>query len=323
MDENLVGYLLKVLEPEEQSAVEAHLEGNADARGKVELLERVLAPLAADAEGPTPPSGLTLATLARIAEHKCRPAAPPPAPPRTSLAPTGGWLRLRRADVFAAAALLVIVGGLALPILLESRKERDRVECENNLRTVWGALAEYSGRTPDQAFPMVEEHGPKSVAGAFVPILHDAGLLTDTHLVNCPARPVQAQPTNVTLADLESAYKNDAEDFARLGRDLAGGYAYSLGYRNGQQLVGLHATDPGTLPILADLPAGGGNSLNHGGSGQNVLYIGGNVRWCVLRTVGESGDDIYVNKHNFLRAGEGRSDTVLGPGDARPADAPE
>ena len=68
-------------------------------------------------------------------------------------------------------------------------------------------------------------------------------------------------------------------------------------------------------------PAGLGmtpGARRHGGAGQNVLYIGGNVRWCVQRTVGQDRDDIYVNKFNLLRAGEGRSDTVLGPGDARP-----
>src|SRR5262249_49245460 len=140
----------------------------------------------------------------------------------------------------------------------------------------------------------------------------------DTRAVSCPARPVQATPVNVTLADLQDVFQRDPDEFARLGADLSGGFAYSLGYRDGQGLIGLRATDPGTLPILADLPAGPGNRPNHGGSGQNVLYIGGNVRWCTSRTVGEAGDDIYVNKHNFLRAGEGRSDTVLGPGDARP-----
>ena len=72
MDENLVGYLLKSLEPDEQHAVEAHLETHPDARAKLELLERALAPLSADAEEPEPTPGLALTTLARIAEHKCR-----------------------------------------------------------------------------------------------------------------------------------------------------------------------------------------------------------------------------------------------------------
>jgi type II secretory pathway pseudopilin PulG len=320
MDENLVGYLLKSLDPDEQHAVEAHLETHPDARAKLDLLERALAPLGADAEEPEPTPGLALMTLARVAEHKCRPLPPAPQPPRSQLAPSG-WPRFRRADVLAAAALLVIVGGVALPILAQARQQRDRVACANNLRTFWGALQEYSDQH-DRAFPMIEQQGARSVAGAFVPILRDAGTVGNTMLVSCPARPTQTELTGSSLVDLQAAYDQGEEEFSRLARDLAGGYAYTLGYRNGATLVGLTADDPDTLPILADVPAGIGNSLNHGGAGQNVLYIGGDVRWCNLRTVGEDLDDIYVNKQNLLLAGVNHSDTVLGPGDARPSGTP-
>ncbi len=198
-----------------------------------------------------------------------------------------------------------------------ARGASDRRACENNLRTVWGALQTY-GDQHQGAFPMVEAEGPRSAAGAFVPVLREAGTLTGATLVSCPARP-EHPAADVALADLEAAYDRGGEEFARAARDAAGGYGYTLGYRgDGATLVGLRADDPDTLPIVADARVGGGNSLNHGGAGQNVLYIGGNVRWCVRRTVGQDGDDIYVNKFNLLRAGEGRSDTVLGPGDARP-----
>jgi hypothetical protein len=318
MDENLVGYLLKSLESDEQHAVEAHLEAHPESRAKLELLERALAPLTADAEDPEPPPGLTLGALARVAEYKCRPVAPAAPPPRSQVAATS-WPRVRRADALAAAALLVIVGGLTLPVLGWARQARERAACENNLRAVWASLSEFSDRTPERAFPKIEADGPRSVAGAFVPILHDTVNLDDTVVVACPARPVRAEPVSVSLGDLVAAYDHNDQEFTRLARDVAGGYAYTLGYRNGPNLFGLTANDPGTLPIVADVPDGNGNSLNHGGSGQNVLYIGGNVRFCTLRTVGEANDDIYVNKQNFLRAGEGRSDSVLGPGDARPS----
>jgi hypothetical protein len=323
MDENLVGYLLKSLDPDEQLAVEANLETHPESRAKLELLERALAPLSADAEESDVPSGLALSTLARIAEHKCRPLPPAPRPPRSQLAPSG-WPRVRRVDVLAAAALLIIVGGLAFPVFARMRLERERTECANNLRTVWGALAEYSDRNADRAFPMVEAEGPRSVAGVFVPILQDAGSFGDNVPVYCPGRSVQPRPTGISVHDLELAFNRSGEEFDGLAREMAGGYAYTLGYRNGPNLIGLTANDPGTLPIVADdLSAGGDNSRNHGGYGQNVLYIGGNVSWCVKRTVGEAGDDIYVNKQNYLRAGADRSDTVLGPGDARPTSPPE
>jgi hypothetical protein len=60
------------------------------------------------------------------------------------------------------------------------------------------------------------------------------------------------------------------------------------------------------------------NSPNHGGQGQNVLYIGGNVRWCANPAAGRDGDNIYLNRDRKVQAGVSRDDTVLGSGDARP-----
>ncbi len=317
MDENLVGYLLKSLEPDEQRAVEAHLEAHPESRAKLEQLERALAPLAADAEDPEPPPGLALAALARVAEHKCRPLPAAPRPVREQPAATG-WFRLRRADALAAAALLVVAAGLALPALVRVYEARDRAACAENLHQVWGALAAYSDQRPGRPFPMVESSGPRSVAAVFVPLLRDAGTLDGTFRVACPARPEPTPVANASLADLEAAYQRGGEEYGRLARNLAGGYAYSLGYRDGATLAGLRAGDDNALPVVADFSPGDGNSPNHGGTGQNVLYIGGNVRWCAARTVGFAGDDIYVNKHNQIHAGEGRVDTVLGPGDASP-----
>ena len=63
-----------------------------------------------------------------------------------------------------------------------------------------------------------------------------------------------------------------------------------------------------------------GNSLNHGGTGQNVLYFGGNVTFATHRHVGVDGDDIYLNKRNRVAAGVNRWDTVLGASAAHPWD---
>ena len=52
---------------------------------------------------------------------------------------------------------------------------------------------------------------------------------------------------------------------------------------------------------------GGGNSINHGG-GQNVLFVGGHVRWCTQPTVGVENDHIYLNQRRVIQAGVRRSD---------------
>jgi hypothetical protein len=55
---------------------------------------------------------------------------------------------------------------------------------------------------------------------------------------------------------------------------------YSLGYFEGGIHRGLHRKSGDGQPILADrLPAPDRPaSLNHGGSGQNVLFLGGRVQ---------------------------------------------
>ena len=59
------------------------------------------------------------------------------------------------------------------------------------------------------------------------------------------------------------------------------------------------------------------NSANHGGSGQNVLYLDGHVNYATSRLVGPSGDDIYLNRRREINAGLGRGDSVLGAGSVR------
>jgi hypothetical protein len=325
MDENLVGYLLNALEPDARRQAETYLQSSPEARARLELLERAVAPLAADAEGPEPPPGLALATLARVAEHQCRPLPAAPRPTPGQRAGGGGLRWARRADVAAAAALLLVVGGLALPALLKARAVYQRATCANNLRTLWGALEAYSDRTPDGSFPKVEADGPRGVAAVFAADLRDAGVLDPEAAVRCPAAGGGPLP-GVGVGDLEAAYRRGPDDFAAAVRDLAGGYAYSLGYRDGGgELVGLRRDSGDLLPILADRPPWGasGNSPNHGGAGQNVLYIGGAARFCTDRTVGVGGDDIFLNLHNQLGAGLRREDTVLAPDGASPGPGPK
>jgi hypothetical protein len=317
MDENLVGYLLKSLDPETQREVENHLYTHPEARAHLELLERALAPLAADAEMAAPLPGLRLSTLARIAEHRCRslPTAPPPSP-RQLGTPSRRWVR--RADLLVAASLLLVIGGLCTSGLMHLWNGYQRSACANNLRLLWSALEVYSDHH-DGGFPAVEAHGPRAVAGIFVPILHDAGALSPDASVVCPAQGRQAPPA-VSVGELEDLYLTRRQEFKKVARELAGSYAYSLGYREGDAHWGLRRDLGERLPILADRSgsAGHGNSPNHGGRGQNVLFIGGTVRWCTQSTVGLNLDDIYLNQHFHVLYGLHRADTVLGPSEAKP-----
>jgi hypothetical protein len=314
MDDCLVGYLLKALDPATHQRVEAYLRAHPDARARLALLEAALEPLAEDREDPAPPPRLVFATLARVTEHRSSlPSAPRPSPRQWE----GPSRRSGRPiDWAVAAVLFVLAGGLLTPLVARQWRLQQRVACANNLSRFWVGLEAYADRT-DNAFPRVEAEGPRAVAGVFVPILTDCGLLQDAS-VSCPAQREQSAP-RYTLAELERLYKGSPDAYRAAASDLAGHYAYCLGYQDGRAHRGLRRDSGDGLPILADRPdVEAGNSPNHNGAGQNVLYVGGNVRWCVQPTVGLDGDNIYVNHDYRVRAGVCRTDSVLAASDVRP-----
>jgi hypothetical protein len=315
MDDNLVGYLLETLDPVTRHRVEAQLASDPLARERLERLRRLLAPLAGDSDTDEPPPGLVINTLALVAEHQCRiPRAPAP---RRSAA-NAGW-RVRRIDALVAACLLVVVAGLMLSLLTSIWRGSARAACANNLRQLWAALSAHADLNDGQ-YPRVEEAGPHGVPGIVIPTLHDSGVLGDNISTDC----VHGSQANLalTIADMERLYKERPEEYYATARRLCGTYAYSLGYyeEGRHSLCGLTRDSGDRLPVMANRAGpDGGNSTNHGGSGQNVLYVGGNVRWASHPSAGVGMDHIYLSHNRRLEAGVCREDTVLGAGDARPA----
>jgi hypothetical protein len=334
MDENLVGYLLRSLDADTQRQVEAHLRTHPEARRRLETLRRFLEPLEADRDGDEPPAGLALRTLACIAHDRCRQppragargessgtegrkagAGRPSLPPAPTVrgeynTPASAWSWHRRADVLVAAGIVVAFVGLVLSGLGRAWSSYQLYACQDNLRKFHVALTGYSD-THHGDFPQVQPAPPHNLAGVFVPVLSDSGLLGATMNVDCPAVGQQRPPIR-DVSELQ-----------------AGCYAYSLGYsEDGQGAAahrGLSRADGDLLPILSDRPLflGGdrvaaGNSPNHGGRGQNVLHIGGHVDFCTQRTVGVDRDDIFVNREGRAAAGTHRQDTVLGAWRATP-----
>jgi prepilin-type processing-associated H-X9-DG protein len=320
MDENLVGYLLKALDTDEQRDVESYLRQHPEAEKRLEQLRQRLDVLARDAGDAEPPPGLWVRALARVAEHKCRtlPSAPPAAE-RAVSRPT--WWR--RADVLVAAALLIVVGGLIASGVARWQYGGARIaECANNLRQFHQALETYAD-THNGQYPWVGPERPKNFAGSFVPTLNEAGAIPPGLSVSCPVNPPRP-PSAVTFTELGAL---GPDEFRNATRTLAGCYAYSLGYLDpgGTVLFGLTKAMGGWLPIMADAPACdagnevlSGNSANHEGKGQNVLFTDGHVEFRTTRTLGPGGDDIYLNAEQRVAAGRNLHDTVLGRSDAEP-----
>ncbi|HMF13727.1 MAG TPA: hypothetical protein VKE94_15520 [Gemmataceae bacterium] len=321
MDESLVGYVLNALDADDHAAVEDRLRNHPQEQERLDRLRLALGPLAADVEDEEPPPYLVVRTIARIAEYHCRKLPPAPPPISERAARRGGW---RWADAAIAAGIVLCVLTL-VPTLAQRLWHQYQVySCASNLHKFHDALIRYAD-THDGALPMVQARGPRSVAGIFVPVLHDAGVLDSDARVTCVASG-ERTPLNRSVQDLEDLYVQRPEEFRAVARKLSGCYAYTLGYFDGAKLVGARRSDDGRTPLMADCPPSdaplfaGGNSPNHGSRGQNVLFLDGSVTFCASRRVGLDGDDIYLDRSQppCQRAGVDRRDTVLGPSGASP-----
>jgi prepilin-type processing-associated H-X9-DG protein len=319
LDENLIGYLLEALDEDAMAQVAAQLQANQETRWRLEQLRPALEPLHADQEDPPPPHALAVRTIARVAEFCCLDLSHAPAAVSRSEPRRSWW---RRADLVVAASLLLMVGGLGLPALYRLHHPQmgpTIVECQNNLRVFNNALQTYHDQ--HRTFPSVVSERPRDAAGMVVPILANAGVLREPASVRCPGN----GPGFSCPLTLDQARALAPDEFFRQAGNLVPSYAYSLGHRDeegnyyGPRVPeGQQASD---FPLMADGPpleSGSGNSMNHGGAGQNVLFADGHVRFVTLRTVGFQNDDIYVNKANKVAAGLDPFDTVLGPSAAKP-----
>jgi len=327
MEQNFVGYLLNALDPDTHQQVEAHLKAHPADRQRLDVLRQALEPLAADRDEITPPPGLAFRTLARVAEYRCRPKADLPAAPLTARSAPAYRRWFRRADLLVAAAVVLVAGGLLLEGAMQYRGTQARLACANNLRTFHQSLVNFShlydgdfpGVPLERRYPEEFPDGRCDVAGIFVPELVQSRCLGKDATVRCPGNGGKS-PTNY---DLEQVRRMSREDFEKTAGKLSGCYAYSLGYSDPTATLCNLRRDPENpelsndlLPVMADKPSvdgadGRGNTPNHRG-GQNVLYVGGNVRFHPTPAAGMDNDDIFVNKEGKVGRGTHRWDTVLG-----------
>jgi prepilin-type processing-associated H-X9-DG protein len=319
LDENLIGYLLGALDEATTAHVEAHLQVDPEARRRLNQLQGMVEPLATDKADNAPPKDLTVRTLARVAEYCSLDLTRAPQVFARFGAQRSRW---RRADVAVAAAIVLLALLLGVPTLLHMRSPgmgAALAGCQNNLREFGVGLQMFKDQ--HHQFPSVVVEKPRDAAGMVVPILASAGVKQDAANLLCPGSGF----TDACSMSLEQARALDLDLFSQQAGHLVPSYAYSLGYRDksgnyfGPMVpVGLQASD---FPIMADSPpadGGMGNSDNHAGAGQNVLFADGHVRFVSLRTIGLQGDDIYRNKANQVAAGLDPCDPVLGSSAAKP-----
>ena len=324
MEPDLLGHLLEANDPDTERAVADRLATDPAADRELDRLRAALAPLETDRIDFEPMPDLWVRTLARVAGHVVATEGPvarpedahtdelirraaaiaqpaPKSPPTlTPIKPAprvseAGLPLARRWNAIAVVGLSLSLLALIVPAVMNVRAKAQQIACQNGMKDFFGAVATYTD-TNEGKFPRVPDGQPASAAAVE---LREAGYLPPEIRFTCPSAPPDATAP-VALAT----------------------YAYTLGFRDPSgELHGLDKS-PGydLMPILADAPGRNGSTtypVNHR-RGQNVLFAGGNVRFCTTSTVGIDADDIFTNYVGGVGAGLSRNDTVLGRPDERP-----
>lgn len=308
-DEDIIGYLAGGLDTGERAVVEARLASDPAAARRLAGWRELLAPLEADRDQTPPPAGLADRTLERlaavIAAHQ-PPAAPPRPLPRApreepETRAVGGRFR---PDLIVACGIALFAGGLVFSAVGKARARHEMLACQNALRVTHGGLSGYADANGGR-YPQVK---PDATAESFAAVV--APHVPANFRLACPSCPPPAPAAARTAP--------------------AAGFTYTLGYRTpppARELVGLCRPADGAgehdlVPISADYPAAGvapaGGPVCPHRAGMNVLYAGGQVRLVTSPLVGPNEDHIFQNVFGAPRAGEGRTDIVLG----RPGDRP-
>lgn len=257
-----------------------------------------------------PPPGLAARTIERVDKRRKWQAVLDYAPARS---------RFRVADIGVAAGIF-IAGILTLvPAVRQSQVSARTAQCASNLRQLGVALIRYA--TTHETFPFSAPSPSAPYAGTFAAQLHEQGFLHDTGLLDCPCNGRSQLPKVLpTFAEIESLETRSPRATPCL---LHMDYAYNIGYYRESGLLPLPFGLPGHVPLMADRPvtnavghALAGNSANHGGRGQNVLFVDGRVRFLRTTRYGDD-DDIYHNRRAATAPGIDSNDHVLASGITR------
>ncbi len=257
------------------------------------------------------PSDLTQRVVARV-----KAAAPPPRVVRPADELTDkverdrGWvIRLGNLrDIVAVAAIIVLAIGIGVPGLMHVRERQQRMGCSWNLAQVGRGLQQYAnanlGSLPFTGWSGASVWQPtdnptlNTVLNRrhVYPLLRKA-YVTEPRVFVCPAAAGVPMPKDAI---------DRHQDFIE-GRNISYVYQNMAGVRPSPQ------RDNPAMPIMADenplfdegvplfdarrLPWKDLTKMNsraHEGAGQNMLTLGGHVRWTRTPFAGVGGDNIWI-----------------------------
>ncbi|MEO1524636.1 MAG: hypothetical protein AAFX06_04330 [Planctomycetota bacterium] len=344
MHEDLLGYLLGALEPDEMKRVAEWLRDNPEGQEELARLERNLRPLEEDFEAIEPPSeDLLQRTLDGIPE-----GLPPQSPHESAAAaaaspvvgfadadltpePSRAINRWRAMDSVGGLLAVAVLLALLLPSIAAGRSEARKVACADNLRVLHTQLMQYVDRDHQRRLPEVAASGPEAFAGIYAVRLADAGLLHNLETRWCPSVGADAiEPQRSTLAgrlvpvaelpSVSELTELSVNELRETQRVAGGNYAYTLGVIADDGSGSPRYESPrfesrSEFAVMADAPIneGGETRFAHGDRGINVLYEDGAVRFIRVTSLDTMRDHPLLNHDGVNEAGVNIDDASLAP----------
>lgn len=329
MHEDLLGYLLGALDPDEMQRVTQWLRDDPDARAQLAKIEQSLKPLQQHAEFGSqfdetlPPKDLISRTLNDLPPLPV-PEAPVIAPMSSAVdTPTGShrsWF-----DWAGGAVSIAILLGLLLPAMASGRLEARKFACQDHLHQFGTALTNFVNRSQQSRLPAVSESGPEAFAGVYAVRLKEVGLLEDADLRWCPSRdrPSRTQYASTelsTVVDSAALYRATVNQLKRIQRYAGGHYAYSLGVIDTNGFASPRFESRSSFAVMSDAPRNRTSqgswdlaTMGHGGTGINVLYEDGSVRFVSITSLDDLIDHPLRNHLGQGEAGVNVDDASLAP----------
>jgi hypothetical protein len=308
--EQMIDYVLGKVDGAERERLDHAVRQDGELSARVEMLRLSIYRIVDDGTAFEHPPELSRRTVAFVAKNRRSHRSLQDYVPIR--------LPFRWADLAVAASILAAGVLTLLPAIQRSRERMNQAGCVLNLQQLGNGIAQYASLNPSLPYPSPTNADLPS--GSFACILHDAGCLNDLRVLDCPCNGVSPQVTK-DLANFDQIDHIRHTDPERLQRMLSWDYAYNVGYRHASGRPGpIDSRQSSLIPVVADQPDHDmfqnirhGNSPNHRGRGQNVLFSDGNVHWFRTRHVSPNDPDLYLNNNRLPQPGVHQEDSVLVP----------
>ncbi len=314
-EEQLMDYFAGHLVPAERVEVERRLEYDYRFRRKEDAVRNLFSVMDRYGE-PAVPANLAEKTIerARLSNYAVNTFG--------MRRDGGGAYRptFSRWEIAAVAAVLLFMAGILIPSFIASGRRAAVNQCGTRVGRIGAALKTYA-LDHDEMLPSVKTQRKRWLGGtgehtesnsqALFKLLSD-GYVQSPVVFQCPSVAGSSFAVEKGMSDFPAPELVSFSYQHSIGREIA------LGSNYARQMAILGDQTPvfdsnGFRREEAHSPI----SHNHGGAGQNVLYLDGHVEWASESDAGVHGDNIYlvrnVREYDGSEAPVDTTDTFLLP----------